>query len=645
MDATKRAQWLATSVLILTALVLIGLLGRVAWIQKHVDAKERERLAKQHTAIIPLPANRATIFTSGGVPMALSVRMYNLFADPSLILDPDGKLNALKDKDLEKAQKMLYEALAPLCNKPSEEIRFLVESNARFANGSPRRFLWLAREVDEDFYNRFMALKKKMHEDSRDESRAASKNKNEASRIQQAKNAKILFHTLDGVSFVNSVKRVYPLGQLGGHILGFANDYGGVDGMEHQLEDLLKGHPGYMRVIKDASRHTVLIQDQKYVEPDNGRNVWLTVDTVVQSIAEEELAKAVKTYNAEGGTAVVLNPHTGHIVAMANFPSFDPNNYSTADQRNRVNKAVVFPYEPGSIFKPFVMAWAIEKKLVKPTDVFDCHGGRWYDPAGRLVTDTHGYGALSAEDILVKSSNIGMTQIGWRLGIPALHEGITTFGFGARTGVELPGDQKGIVTPLARWNKGTLTSVSFGYEVAATPLQLVRGYATFANDGYLITPHVIQAVTGDDSKPAPWTDFSRAEKPQRIISAATCETMRKMMEGVYIWGTAKSTRSNVYRLFGKTGTAHIAGKARSTEGHGYGDTDYNSSFLAGGPMTHPELVCVVTIHKPDRKLGHFGGTVAAPAATALLERSLLYMQVKPDQVADPGPRKPASGTH
>ena len=228
------------------------------------------------------------------------------------------------------------------------------------------------------------------------------------------------------------------------------------------------------------------------------------------------------------------------------------------------------------------------------------------------------------------------------MGIPLLHDTVVSFGFGSRTGVELPGDQKGIVKPLSQWNKGTLTSASFGYEVAATPLQLVRAYSTFANGGYLVTPHVISAVETLPGKAEAWSEIDPQPGAPRIITEKTASTMREIMQGVLgPKGTAKTAASKIYQLFGKTGTAHVAAGSHGEAGHGYGDSDYDSSFLVGGPYAKPRLVAVVTLHKPDLKNGYYGGTVSAPAAVAIMERSLMYMQVPADMEQAPAAVKGA----
>lgn len=611
----RRAQIVITIILLLSGTTLIALMGRVVYLQRNVAPELAQKVTKQNTAAREVMAAPGMIRAADGTPFAVSVRMYNLFADPGYILDPEGKLSALKGEDIEKAKKLLFDALSPLVERPAEDLAFQLESNATYADGKPRRFLWLAKEVNEDFYEKFLALRKQMKDEAR------------SLRSKDKSRSLVMQHALDGVNFVRSVKRVYPMGSTAGSVIGFRNNYEGVDGLEHQLEDLLKARPGRMLVTKDASSRTLLIQDGTYKPADNGRSVWLTIDPVIQNIAEEELNKACNQYRSEGGVAIVMDPFNGRILAMANWPFFDPSHYQTSDPTTRRNKAVVDPYEPGSIFKPFVLSWALENKVVTANTLFDCHFGRWNDPTGRLVTDTHGYGTMSAEDILIKSSNIGMAQIGWKMGIPMVYEAVKTFGFGDRTGCELPGDQKGLIKPLSQWNKGTLTSASFGYEVAATPLQLLRGYCTFANGGWLVTPRIIHAVEEEPGKVVSWQDVAGPPMEKQILSPGTVKTMQKIMEGVYLTGTARSSASRMYRLFGKTGTAHLAIQGA---GH-YASNEYNGSFLCGGPASQPRLVVCVTLHKPDRSLGHFGGTVAAPAASVIIERALSYMQVAPDQ--------------
>jgi cell division protein FtsI/penicillin-binding protein 2 len=221
-----------------------------------------------------------------------------------------------------------------------------------------------------------------------------------------------------------------------------------------------------------------------------------------------------------------------------------------------------------------------------------------------------------------------MAKMGWMMGNESLYKAVRGFGFGKRTGVELPGDERGLVAPLSKWTNGTKTSVSFGYAVAVTPLQLVRAFGAFGNDGKIVTPHVVGAVEDSPGRVAKWTDLAGEQPAEQVISAKTAATMREIMEGVFSpHGTAKGKQSQLYRFYGKTGTAHLAIQGA---GH-YADDEYNSSFLIGGPVTNTRLVGVMTVHKPDKSIGHFAATVAAPGAVRMMERSLVYLHVKPDQ--------------
>ena len=646
----RRAQNLMSVVLVLTAMMLVGLAGRVFYLERHVSAEALKKLAAQHTATISTMAGRSSIRAIDDTPLALSVRMYNLFADPAFIADPSGKMverwklekelaklpegdpkiaelqkkmdkgldeAAYVKKQAEEAQAILTEALAPLVNRPAEDLKWELDWNATFDNGAPRRFLWLAKEVDPEFYEKFMKLKV----DLKDKARSLA-------RTHDVEHAKVLAHALDGVGFMPSVRRVYPMGPLAGHIVGVTNIDAGLDGMEFQFDAMLRGRPGKMMVIKDAARRTISVEDQRFEPADDGRNVWLTIDTVVQGIAEEELQKTCEDFRAESGCVVVLDPHTGKIMAMAAWPAFNPAKPKEGRPEDRRDKNFD-PYEPGSIFKPFIVAWALDKGLVKTTDVFNGGSGTWYDPTGRAVKDVHGCGVCTVPEVLIKSSNCCMAQMGWKMGTQNLYDAVHNFGFGQRTGVELPGDQKGMVHPYSQWNNGTKTSVSFGYEVAATPLQLVRAFGVLANGGWLVTPQVVHAAEDRPGHPVPWSELAGPPIERQIISEKTAATMREILEGVYgEHGTARNKGSKLYRLFAKTGTAHLA---IAGAGHYAGD-QYNSSFLVGGPVSSPRLVTVMAIHKPDRSLGHFGGVVAAPGATRLMERSLMYMHVAPDQM-------------
>ena len=311
---------------------------------------------------------------------------------------------------------------------------------------------------------------------------------------------------VDGVGFAKSVKRVYPMKAMAGPVLGFTNVDGGQDGLESQLDDLLKGRLGSETMVKDAMRRTLLIEEKGYKPAGNGCNVWLTLDTVIQDIAEDELTKACLKFKAASGTAIILDPHTGRVLAMANWPSYDPNDYQHATPLARRNKAFD-PYEPGSVFKPFMVSKAIENHVVTPATIFDCHGGRWTDPTGRLVTDHGGYGELSVEDIIVKSSNIGAAQI-----VENGHPDAARRGAGIRVwradGNRMSRRRKRHRDLAGEVEQGHADLGEFRVRGRHTPLQLVRAYATFANGGYLVTPRIIGGVEVSPGRTTSWEELA-----------------------------------------------------------------------------------------------------------------------------------------
>ncbi len=618
MPELRKIDRLTALVLGGTAAILLGLLGRVAYLQTHVTANDRAKLVAQHTVDEPLMARRAAIYASDSTLLAGSVRMYNLFADPGYIIDPKGTLNALQGTQERQAFILLSRTLSPLIHMPAAAIRQDISAHLRYKDGSLRRFLYLSKQRGQKFYDAFQSAKRKLHLAAR---RAFAKN--------HANRALVLYHALDGVGFTRSTKRVYPLGPLAGQVIGFANVNTGLQGLENQCNDLLRGRAGHVILVKDAGRQTLYIRHGGFRAPRDGDSVWLTLNTTMQGYAEHALDRACGQFQAVSGAAVIMDPYNGHILAMANYPPFNPADFQHSNPDFRRNRAVTDPYEPGSVIKPFTVGWAIQHHVIKMTDTFFCHDGRYRDPTGRLITDVEGYGTLTVENILVHSSNIGMTQIGWKLGIPRLYAALHAYGFGQVTGCELPGDNPGIVRPERAWTKGTLTSASFGYGIAVTPLQLARALCTLANGGYRITPRILLAVETRPGHLTSWNAIAGPPMEKRILSPATALQVRLAMEQVMLRGTGRNAISPYYRMFGKTGTANlaIAGQDR------YAAHEYNATFICGSPVIHPRLIAVVSVHRPNPKYGHYGGTVAAPACSHMLQKSLLYLQVPPDQLA------------
>jgi len=340
-------------------------------------------------------------------------------------------------------------------------------------------------------------------------------------------------------------------------------------------------------------------------------------------IAEEELKDAVEHFHAKDGEVVLMDPSTGDVLALANYPTFNPQTLSESTPDVRRDRALVSPYEPGSAFKPFIASTAFMLNITTPSEVWTIPAITWFTPYGRPITDVEHYGNLCTWDGLVKSSNILMSQLAERMGNSRLHRAVVNFGFGRRTGIDLPGENPGKVNPLKKWNHYTTESIAQGYELMVTPLQLARAFCAIANGGRLVTPRLVLGTVAPGGKVvsrAPLPDFDSL--PQ-AIDPDSAATMRRILCDVVIRGTAEGQRSRIWNIFGKTGTAHIA------EGHGYSATRFNSSFVAAAPYENPKLVVAFIIHDPDKTIAHYGGWVAAPAARHLLARSLTYLDVPP----------------
>lgn len=418
--------------------------------------------------------------------------------------------------------------------------------------------------------------------------------------------------------FRDEYQREYPQGALAAQLLGLRDIDGiGRGGVEEGADDELRGKTGKRLLTRDARGRVLDVFSDADEPPLPGNSVRLTVDIVVQLFAERELDQVMINWKPENCCAVVMNPRNGDILAMASRPSFDPNHPEAADPEAWKNRTIADIYEPGSTFKPFVVAYGLEQGILRADDVFDCERGE-YRMGHRLLHDHHPYGALSLTDVLVKSSNIGMAKIGERMGNEKLYEAATLFGFGRKTGIGLPGELPGILRPLSKWTKYSTGSVPMGHEIAATPLQLITAHAALANEGRLISPRLILR---DDSDAAQMQAFSHD-----TVSAATARwVVGHPMADVVSRGTGKRARVPGYNVFGKTGTAQCL----SPEG-GYVSGKYVSSFLCGAPVEDPQVLVLVVVNQASVGTEAFGGKVAAPAAANILRQSLVYLRISPD---------------
>ena len=426
-----------------------------------------------------------------------------------------------------------------------------------------------------------------------------------------------------GLGTQHWVARDYPQGPLAGQVLGFAGREGkGLEGVERSFDRDLAGRPGELAVIRSVKHQTIAIEPDAYRPPEHGQAIRLTIDTVIQTIAEDELAKACRQYGARHGELVVMDPNTGYILAMANYPAFDPGEPRGGKPDAWRNRCVTDQFEPGSIFKPFVWAMAVEQGKVRPSDRFDTtDGGLIVLSSGRRLRDTHGHGRISAEEGLVLSSNILMALIAERMGDSMLYQSVHRFGFGQVPGSELPGEAAGTLYPVRKWSKYTKSSIPMGQEIAVTPLQMMTAFSAIASDGTMPQPMI---------RP----DAPPTQGPRRVISPDTAATVRRVLRRAVTEGTGRKANSDQYAIFGKTGTAQVPERGR------YQPDQYVGSFVGGAPLDDPQIVVGCFIHRPDKRKGYYGGIVAAPAAKQVVERTLTYLGVPPARTteAQPNPR-------
>jgi len=550
----------------LLIVALLALVGRLVFINTSQGAKLLARTYEQQRSVIPLPARRGLIVDAAGRIMAGTALQLSVFADPKLMPD---KQEAAAD-------------VGRILDLPAAELgQDLVAAGNR----------------------RFFVVRKKISDE-------------QAAALKQAR--------VSGIGVFEEPYRTYPLGPLAAQVMGFVSSDGrGLGGIESQCEDWLRGEAGLKTIICDAGRRAFWLAEDGYQPPRDGYHVVLTIDAVIQAAAEREVQAAVEKYQAESGVAVVMDPRSGAVLAIANVPTFDPNHfqdYADGSQWRFRNRAITDPIEPGSTFKPFIASWALAEKVTRMGEVLDCESGAWRDGA-RILHDHHAYASLSFEDIVAKSSNIGMAKLGKRLGNKRLQAALKSFGFGTKTGIDLDGEASGIVRPPHQWNSFSTTSIPMGQEIGVTPLQLARAFCVFANGGMLVEPFVIRAVLASDGGVV---QEHRPPAPKRALSKSVVATMKdSVLSGVVNHGTGTGAALTHYQVFGKTGTAQIPRPG----GGGYVPDAYVSSFVGAAPAEDPRLVVVVCITKPKKSIAYYGGTVAAPAARQILATALAYLQV------------------
>jgi cell division protein FtsI (penicillin-binding protein 3) len=422
---------------------------------------------------------------------------------------------------------------------------------------------------------------------------------------------------IEAIGFIKEAKRRYPNRDLAAHIVGYVGtDNTGLGGIEATYDDLIKGEPGTIFVQTDARRNAFSRIERP---PTKGSTLELTIDQYLQYVAERELRAGVALAGAASGSAVVMDPRTGEVLALANYPTFNPNTFREADARQRRNRAVQDLYDPGSTFKVVTASALLEEKVVRAADMFDVSSGT-IRFGSRVIHDDHRYRVLSFEDVIVKSSNVGTIQAVSRLGerrAERLIHFVRQFGFGQPSSRDFPGESPGIVWKPQDLNDSALASVAMGYQVSVTPLQTAAAVSAVANGGELIEPRVVRAVIRNGSRAVVPHNVVR-----RAISRETAAEMTRIMEAVVTRGTGKSAQVEGYTVAGKTGTAHkVVNRA-------YSRTDYNVSFVGFVPSTNPVFTIAVVVDTP-RKQSAYGGVVAAPIFKRIAEAALRHRAVPP----------------
>jgi len=537
---------------------------RLVYLQIFRYGDFQQRADHQQQRSINVSAKRGIIFDRQGNELAMSIMVDSAFAVPSEVPD-------------------LPNAISLITRITGEDARFVL-ADCR----AHKTFCWVARKANAETIERIRAL------------------------------------NLQGIHFQKESKRFYPKRELAAQVLGYVGtDDGGLSGIEREYDEQLRGQPGRMQISVDA-RKKWFARIEK--EPEAGDNLVLTIDEKIQYIAERELEQAIKDTHAIAGTVIVENPRTGEILALANRPTFNPNIKKQIKNEALKNRAVSDVYEPGSTFKLVTISGALEERITRPEEVFDCQMGSIVIN-GMRIRDSKPHGLLTVSDVLAESSDVGAIKIALRLGEDRFYKYIRAFGFGQQTGIELPGETRGLTKPVNRWSKVSIGAISMGQEIGVSPIQLAAMVSTFANDGVWEAPRIVATTTPPSI--IPQTFVFRPEHERRVISAITAAQMRQMMRGVVIHGTGRKAVLEGYTAAGKTGTAQKVDPATG----GYSRTKYVGSFAGFAPINNPAVTVAVIL---DSAVGlHQGGQVAAPVFQRVTQQVLEYLHVPHDMQLPP----------
>lgn len=547
---------------LVTGLILIiglGLIARLVQLQVHDRERYSQQIARQTESREPVPARPGDILDRNGQVLAKSITVKSLYAIPTAI------------DDRPRFCKKVAEALGITAN----------DLEKKLTENASKSFLWLKRRLTEE----------------------------EADRIRAAELEK------GSWGFRDEYLRIYPQAELAAHVLGIRDiDRIGRGGVEQSCDRILRGTDGFRLLVKDARGRVIDVQPILENQPKHGEALTLTLDIVLQLHTELALGELMEKWKPKSATVIVLRIADGEVLAMGSRPTFNPNDPGKATPEAWKNRAIVDQYEPGSTIKPCIVAWGLESQVIGRNEQIDCENGV-YQMGGRTLHehDGHAYGVLDVTTVVAKSSNIGMAKIGEKLTNAKLHEALIQFGFGKKTGIELPGELAGGVRPLKEWTRYSTGSIPMGQEFSATPLQVITAYGALANQGGMISPRIVR---GDSS----------SQISTRVLRPEVAEWMtQEVLTAVVERGTGKNAKLSKIRVFGKTGTAQKADPRTGL----YSNKLHTSSFVCGGPAEAPRVLVLVSVDEPS--VGdHYGGTIAASTAARLLEIALERIE-KPNE--------------
>ncbi|MDD2752418.1 MAG: penicillin-binding transpeptidase domain-containing protein [Candidatus Omnitrophica bacterium] len=517
---------------------------------------------RQHNFFVELEPRRGTIFDTNLKPQAINLAVDSVFATPNEIRETD--------------KEAIIRQLAPVLNLDHNFLRDRLGRN--------KSFVWLARKIN------------------------------------SAQSEAIKKLNLKGVGFLKETRRSYHNGYLACHVFGFAGlDNAGLDGIELWYDKYLKGEAGWAQLLRDARQKKLDLQD-KMVSPKDGYDVVLTIDEVIQYIAERELDKAYKANHAIAGSIVVMDPHTGAVLALANRPNFDLNEYAKANMEQRRNRAVTDIFEPGSVFKIVTASGALQENKVNEQDKFFCENGS-YKFYSHVLHDHKAHGTLTFREVIEQSSNIGTSKVAQLLGANLLYRYIRSFGFGSKTGIDLPGEVSGITNEPRFWSKISIVCVPMGQEVGVTALQLANAISVIANGGQLMRPYLVKEVR---DKEGVTIKKNSPQMIRKVISLDTAERVKKILVGVVEEGTGKLAKVPGFSAAGKTGTA------QKLEPNGtYSHAKFVASFIGFAPAEDPRVAIAVILDQPHPY--YFGGVVSAPVFKNVAADTLKYLRIKQSQ--------------